>query len=103
MEILDGCRLDGRRRHLSHQAVPFAPFAISKATSQTSFATTGLSPRLIRSATIRGSIFDPKSSAPNALLFYLGQQHQAISPCIVYEYDFDRRGNESYQPSMIMD
>ncbi|WP_141340288.1 SAVED domain-containing protein [Bradyrhizobium sp. USDA 3458] len=43
------------------------------------------------------------AAAPNALLFYLGQQHQAISPCIVYEYDFDRRGNKSYQPSMIMD
>jgi hypothetical protein len=43
------------------------------------------------------------AAAPNALLFYLGQQHQAISPCVVYEYDFDRRGNKSYQPSMIMD
>jgi hypothetical protein len=43
------------------------------------------------------------AAAPNALLFYLGQQHQAISPCNVYEYDFDRRGNKSYQPSMIMD
>jgi hypothetical protein len=43
------------------------------------------------------------AAAPNALLFYLGQQHQAIAPCVVYEYDFDRRGNKSYQPSMIMD
>lgn len=43
------------------------------------------------------------AAAPNALLFYLGQQHQAISPCVVYEYDFDRRGNKSYQPSMIME
>lgn len=43
------------------------------------------------------------AAAPNALLFYLGQQHQAIAPCVVYEYDFDRGGNKSYQPSMIMD
>ncbi|WP_316193244.1 MULTISPECIES: SAVED domain-containing protein [unclassified Bradyrhizobium] len=43
------------------------------------------------------------AAAPNALLFYLGQQQQAISPCVVYEYDFDRRGNKTYQPSMIMD
>ena len=43
------------------------------------------------------------AAAPNALVFYLGQQHQAIAPCVVYEYDFDRRGNKSYQPSMIMD
>jgi hypothetical protein len=43
------------------------------------------------------------AAAPNALVFYLGQQHQAIAPCIVYEYDFDRRGNKSYQPSIIID
>jgi hypothetical protein len=43
------------------------------------------------------------AAAPNALVFYLGQQHQAIAPCVVYEFDFDRRGNKSYQPSMIMD
>ena len=39
------------------------------------------------------------AAAPNTLLFYLGQHHQAIAPCIVYEYDFDRRGNKTYQPS----
>ena len=39
------------------------------------------------------------AAAPNALLFYLGQHHQAIAPCIVYEFDFDRRGNKTYQPS----
>jgi SMODS-associated and fused to various effectors sensor domain len=43
------------------------------------------------------------AAAPNALLFYLGQQHQAIAPCVVYEFDFDRRGNKSYHPSMIID
>ncbi|WMT76958.1 SAVED domain-containing protein [Bradyrhizobium sp. Ash2021] len=36
------------------------------------------------------------AAAPNALLFYLGQQHQAIAPCVVYEYDFDRRGKPTY-------
>jgi hypothetical protein len=43
------------------------------------------------------------AAAPNALVFYFGQQHQAIAPCVVYEYDFDRRGNKSYQSSMIID
>ena len=42
------------------------------------------------------------AAAPNALLFYLGQQHQAIAPCVVYEYDFDRRGDKTYHPSMIL-
>ena len=39
------------------------------------------------------------AAAPNSLLFYLGQHHQAMAPCIVYEFDFDRRGNKTYQPS----
>jgi hypothetical protein len=43
------------------------------------------------------------AAAPNALLFYLGQQHQAVAPCVVYEFDFDRGGNKSYQPSMVID
>jgi hypothetical protein len=42
------------------------------------------------------------AAAPNALLFYLGQQRQAIAPCVVYEFDFDRRGYKSYQPSMVI-
>ncbi|SEK01153.1 hypothetical protein SAMN05518849_12653 [Sphingobium sp. AP50] len=43
------------------------------------------------------------ASVPNSILFYLGQQHQAIAPCIVYEFDFDRRGDKTYHPSFIMD
>jgi SMODS-associated and fused to various effectors sensor domain len=42
-------------------------------------------------------------ACPNSILFYLGQQHQAIAPCIVYEFDFDRRGTKSYQPSFVID
>jgi SMODS-associated and fused to various effectors sensor domain len=43
------------------------------------------------------------AACPNSLLFFLGQQHQGIAPCIVYEFDFDRRGNKTYQPSFVMD
>ncbi len=39
------------------------------------------------------------AAAPNSLLFYLGQHHQGIAPCVVYEFDFDRHGNKSYHPS----
>ena len=38
-------------------------------------------------------------AAPNSLLFYLGQHHQAMAPCIVYEFDFDRQAHKTYQPS----
>ena len=58
---------------------------------------------------VRGSRIDPDNmvhifaACPNSLLFYLGQQHQGVAPCIVYEFDFDRRGFKGYQPSFIMD
>ena len=43
------------------------------------------------------------AAAPNSLLFFLGQLHQAIAPCIVYEFDFDRRAHKTYQPSFTID
>ena len=43
------------------------------------------------------------AAVPNSLMFYLGQQHQSIAPCIVYEFDFDRRGNKTYQLSFVID
>ncbi|MGX1747153.1 MULTISPECIES: SAVED domain-containing protein [unclassified Brevundimonas] len=43
------------------------------------------------------------AACPNSLLFYLGQQYRGIAPCIVYEFDFDRAGNKSYQPSFVID
>ena len=42
-------------------------------------------------------------AAPNSLLFYLGQHDQAMAPCIVYEFDFDRQANKTYQPSFMID
>lgn len=43
------------------------------------------------------------AACPNGVLFYLGQQHQGIAPCIVYEFDFDRRAHKTYQPSFVID
>lgn len=43
------------------------------------------------------------AACPNSLLFFLGQHHQGLAPCLVYEFDFDRRGNKTYQPSFLMD
>lgn len=39
------------------------------------------------------------AACPNSFLFYLGQNHQGIGPVVVYEFDFDRQGNKTYQPS----
>lgn len=43
------------------------------------------------------------AACPNALMFFLGQQHRAMAPCVVYEFDFDRRGDKTYQPSFVID
>jgi hypothetical protein len=43
------------------------------------------------------------AACPNSLLFFPGQQHQGIAPCIVYEFDFDRRQSKTYQPSFVID
>jgi hypothetical protein len=43
------------------------------------------------------------AACPNSFLFFFGQHHQGVAPCIVYEFDFDRRGNKTYQPSFIID
>ncbi len=43
------------------------------------------------------------ASCPNSLLFFLGQHHQGLGPCVIYEYDFDRKGNRTYQPSFTID
>lgn len=43
------------------------------------------------------------AACPNSFLYYLGQNHPAIGPLIVYEFDFDRQGNKTYQPSFEID
>lgn len=43
------------------------------------------------------------AACPNSLLFFPGQHHQGIAPCIVYEFDFDRRVHKTYQPSFVID
>lgn len=42
------------------------------------------------------------AACPNSLLYFLGQQHRGIAPCIVYEFDFDRQANKTYQPSFVI-
>jgi hypothetical protein len=42
------------------------------------------------------------TACPNSVLFFLGQHHQGIAPCIVYEFDFDW-GHKTYQPWFVID
>jgi len=43
------------------------------------------------------------AACPNSFMFFLGQHHQGIAPCIVYEFDFDRQMHKTYQPSFTID
>lgn len=40
------------------------------------------------------------TSAPNTLLFFLGQHRTALGPLQLYEYDFEKRCDGSYAPSI---
>jgi CBASS immunity sensor of nucleotide second messenger signals len=40
------------------------------------------------------------AAAPNALLFSVGQQHEALEHCVLYEWDFEGRESRSYQPAL---
>ena len=40
------------------------------------------------------------AACPNALLFYLGQNHESYAPSTMYEYDFQGLGNGTYTPSV---
>lgn len=39
-------------------------------------------------------------SAPNALMFFLGQNSVGFGKCVLYEYDFEQRASCSYTPSI---
>lgn len=40
------------------------------------------------------------SSAPNAFMFFLGQVSRGFGRCALYEYDFEKKANCSYSPSI---
>ena len=40
------------------------------------------------------------ASAPNAFMFFLGQNSMGFGKCVLYEYDFEQRNSCSYSPSI---
>ena len=40
------------------------------------------------------------ASAPNAFMFFLGQNSVGFGKCILYEYDFEQRDSCTYSPSI---
>lgn len=40
------------------------------------------------------------ASAPNAFMFFLGQNSRGFGKCVLYEYDFEQRDSCSYSPSI---
>ena len=48
----------------------------------------------------RQAILHIFASAPNAFMFFLGQNSMGFGKCILYEYDFEQRKSCSYSPSI---
>lgn len=85
--------------------LPGGPGQQSVAGGAHAFALADQASRTIRAAKSKNpdAVVHVFAAGPNSFLFYLGQLWQGIAPCIVYEFDFDRRGNRTYQPSFVID
>lgn len=53
-----------------------------------------------RSKEERRAVLHIFASAPNAFMFFLGQNSGGFGKCILYEYDFEQRGSGTYSPSI---
>lgn len=53
-----------------------------------------------RNTTERRSKLHIFTSAPNAFMFFLGQNSRGFGKCVFYEYDFEQRNSCSYSPSI---
>lgn len=59
---------------------------------------------VVRAARLRvGARVHVFATAPNAFLFFLGQQRPAMGPSTYYEYDFERRVHGTYEPTFRID
>lgn len=53
-----------------------------------------------RTTTERRATLHIFTSAPNAFIFFLGQNSRGFGKCVFYEYDFEQRTSCSYSPSI---
>lgn len=53
-----------------------------------------------RSSAERRATLHIFAAAPNAFMFFLGQNSRGFGKCVLYEYDFEQRDSCSYSPSI---
>jgi hypothetical protein len=101
-------------RHLQASGIAIGAtlsFAPAEGSSQQSLAGGAHAARLADQVTrevreireTRDGVIHLFAACPNALLYFLGQQHRGIGPAIIYEFDFDRRGDKGYHASFLID
>jgi len=75
-------------------------FSIEDGTHATSLANSVYNAIARRSTVERRAILHIFASAPNAFMFFLGQNSLGFGKCVLYEYDFEQRNSCSYSPSI---
>jgi hypothetical protein len=55
-----------------------------------------------RTDTERGAVMHIFASAPNGLVFFIGQLARGFGRCILYEYDFEANALGAYEPSIAL-
>lgn len=75
-------------------------FSIKDGTHATILANSVYNAIAQRSTAERRATLHIFAAAPNAFMFFLGQNSRGFGKCILYEYDFDQRDSCSYLPSI---
>jgi hypothetical protein len=75
-------------------------FSIENGTHATILANSVYDAITTRSTVERRATLHVFASAPNAFMFFLGQNSLGFGKCVLYEYDFEQRNSCSYSPSI---
>lgn len=98
--IKEGNLLIGRIINCVPSEVGGTNFSIQDGTHAAFLANSVYSAIARRSTIERRATLHIFASAPNAFMFFLGQNSQGFGKCILYEYDFEQRNSCSYSPSI---
>lgn len=93
----------GRIINFSPEDTGSTGFSIQNGTHSSKLAMEVYAALAGRSTVERRAYLHIFAAAPNAFMFHLGQVSRPFGKCILYEYDFEQRGNCSYIPSIQFD
>ena len=93
----------GRIINFSPEDTGSTGFSIQNGTHSSKLAMEVYAALAGRSTVERRAYLHIFAAAPHAFMFHLGQVSRPFGKCILYEYDFEQRGNCSYIPSIQFD